>query len=271
MKLALKSPNIQFLKSLLKREYRHYQKFIILSTARSGSNYLVSLLNSHSQIHCFGEVINPTFVDLTYPGYDPKPGYSPEGLLEFRSRHPLRFINEIVFQKYDCTINAVGLKIFYHHTRIKILNVIWSYLINMPNLKILHLKRKNLLKCYLSDIIAQKTNVWKIYDPRHTTKDVRVELDPEECLSYFIRTRQDVDQFSSSLDSKDCLEIFYNGLVNDYVNETTRIQKFLNLEVQTLKSSLHKQNIRPLSQVISNYWDLKKRFETTPWREFFDD
>jgi LPS sulfotransferase NodH len=33
-----------------------YQKFIILSMPRSGSNYLAYLLNSHPGIVCFGEM-----------------------------------------------------------------------------------------------------------------------------------------------------------------------------------------------------------------------
>ena len=47
--------------------------------------------------------------------------------------------------------------------------------------------------------------------------------------------------------------------------------EFLNLKMENLKSSFEKQNTKTLSEVISNYGELKEKFKGTPWIEFFED
>lgn len=243
----------------------NYQKFIILASPRIGSNYLVSLLGSHTQVICYGEIINSQGVLFDYPEYDPK------RVTAFRDKYPIKFMKKLIFRKYASNIAAVGFKIFYHQARQGRLKKVWPYLKNLPDLKIIHLKRKNLLKSYLSDRLAETTNVWQIYDASQVTKDIKIQLGYDECLDYFLRRQKRIDQCNVLFKDSHVLEVFYEDLDKDCSKETNRIQKFLNLEIETLWSSLKKQNIRPLTETISNYWELKEKFKNTYWINFFEE
>jgi DNA-binding MarR family transcriptional regulator len=65
--------------------------------------------------------------------------------------------------------------------------------------------------------------------------------------------------------------VVYEYLAQDNEPETKRIQEFLRLEHQDVKPSIYKQSKKSLAETIRNYSELKRRFEGTPWIEFFDD
>ena len=55
--------------------HREYERFVILGRARTGSNFLRGLLNSHSQVVAFGEIFREyEFTDYDTIGWD-YPGY----------------------------------------------------------------------------------------------------------------------------------------------------------------------------------------------------
>lgn len=263
----------------LKGDNLNYQRFIILASPRTGSNYLVSLLKSHTRVICYGEVINPKFAHFGYPGYDQR------RFVAFRDKYPVRFMEEMIFRKYSPSVAAVGFKIFYHHAREGRLKKIWPYLKELPDFKIIHLKRKNPLKSFLSYRLAKMTDIWQIYDASQSNnllesalsmyrtavmKETKIRLDYTECLNYFLRIQKRINQCNNFFKEKPILEVFYEDLDKDCLKEMERIQKFLNLETETLSSSLKKQNIRPLTETISNYWELKEKFKDTYWINFFD-
>lgn len=88
--------------------HMNYQKFIILGRSRSGSNFLHGLMNSHSQIHVFGEIFqNKDQIGWAMDGYP----QDERVLQEFRSL-PVEFIENRVFHKFPRQIRAVGLRFF---------------------------------------------------------------------------------------------------------------------------------------------------------------
>ncbi|MBU1912577.1 MAG: sulfotransferase [Candidatus Omnitrophica bacterium] len=250
----------------LKGDNLDYQKFIILASPRTGSSYLVSLLGSHTQTICYGEIIiSLKSFSSYYPGYDS------ERFTAFRDKYPIKFMEKLIFRKYPSNIAAVGFKIFYQQARQGRLKKVWPYLKNLPDLKIIHLKRKNLLKSYLSYRLTKITNVWQIHDASQVTKDIKIQLGYNDCLDYFLRMQKWIDQCNILFKDSRVLEVFYEDLDKDCSKETNRIQKFLNLETETLRSSLKKLNIHPLTETISNYWELKEKFKNTYWVNFFEE
>ncbi|MGB3693014.1 MAG: hypothetical protein WBG70_20955 [Spirulinaceae cyanobacterium] len=69
-----------------------YQKFIVLTRARTGSNFLMSLLQSHPGIRAFEEIFPKKETKLHW-GYANYPR-SPE-VIKLRKEQPIQFINEI--------------------------------------------------------------------------------------------------------------------------------------------------------------------------------
>ena len=90
-----------------------YVKFIILSRARVGSNFLRGALNSHSQIVVYGELfqrLNAIRWELA--------GYSrSRRMLSLYRTNPVQFLESQVFHPFPGRVRAVGLSFYYHVSR----------------------------------------------------------------------------------------------------------------------------------------------------------
>lgn len=250
--------------------YSDYCRFIILSRGRSGSNYLRGLLNSHSQIITFGELFR--FYDSIgweVPDYDQY--FQSRSLISLFQNNPIRFLEEKVFKKFPKQILAVGFKIFYYHAQNDSRKTVWTFLRDQKDLKIIHLKRNNTLKVLVSLKKAAKTNKWTDTIGGEQEEDFKVSLDYEECLRAFTWAQETKKQYDIYFEESHKIDVFYENLSNNYASELKRIQEFLGVNYEAVKPTTYKQSKQPLSKAISNYYELKERFEGTPWEVFFED
>ena len=72
--------------------HQDYQKFILLTTQRSGSALLTLLLRSHPHIVCYNEIFHPDFCAFDYPFFPRKE--DPE-ILSFRNSKPKKFLQDL--------------------------------------------------------------------------------------------------------------------------------------------------------------------------------
>lgn len=247
-------------------ENMNYQKFIILGRSRSGSNYLRGLLNSHSQVHVFGEIFqNKEQIGWAIGNY-PQDEYT---LNEFLN-HPVEFLNKRVFHKFPRQIRAVGFKIFYYHARDEQWQPVWEYLRLLNDLKVIHIKRRNILETHLSRQRAILTDRWfNLTGEREQAP--RVTLDYEECLTDFEQTRRmEIETANFFLDHP-ILDVYYEELSHEPERIMNGVMDFLNVRRENLKTETYKQSSQPLSSAIENYIELKSRFQETPWIEFFTE
>lgn len=246
-----------------------YCRFIILGTARSGSNFLLGLLNSHSQIIAFGELFRSyDSIGWDLPDYDPY--LQSRSLTSLMQSDPSRFLEEKVFRKFPKQISAVGFKIFYYHAQDDSRETVWTFLRDQKDIKVIHLKRSHTLRRILSLKKAHKTNRWT-----NTTgteeEETAISLDYEECLKAFTEATEIKKQFDIHFEGHHKIDVSYEDLSDDYESEMKRIQEFLGVNYEVVKPSTYKQSNQPLSETISNYFDLKRKFKDTPWEEFFED
>lgn len=250
---------IEFLKNAIDsgifKGKNDYNKFIILCRSRVGSNLLISYLNSHPAIFVQGELFGNTING---------------NRLNLRKQEPENYLNKYCFRKYPSYIKAAGFKIFYYHPVHNEPKTIWELLKAMPDLKIIHLKRENILRTHLSKHIAGKTDKWTATN--HTVKNFNktVALNPDECLKAFEETTQWQDDFDQLFDKHQKFEIIYENLISNPDQVLGKTQNFLNVNFHLLKSSLKKQNPEPLNELISNYDELKIHFKNTKWNNFFE-
>lgn len=243
-----------------------YVKFIILGRSRVGSNFLRGLLNSHSQVTVFGELFqNKEEIGWALPGYYP----SKRTLRLFREA-PVDFLQQKVFKNFPERVGAVGFKIFYYHAQDEEWKPVWDCLQAMPDLKVIHIKRRNILKTHLSRQRAIKTDRWVNTNGRREPQR-SVSLDYRECLDDFIRTRAWEEAYDAYFAGNDTLEVMYEDLAADYQRETRRVQEFLGVSVEAVQPETYKQSRQPLSDAIANYCELKERFQQTPWSLFFEE
>lgn len=243
-----------------------YTKFIILGTARTGSNYLRGLLNSHMQIVAFGEL----FRDYDAIGWDfahlPRSRAS-QWLFQ---NDPVQFLETRVFGNFPKHIAAVGFKLFYYHAHSSTWEPVWTYLRDHKEIKVIHIKRKNFLKAYLSKKRAMVSKEWVRQQTNGTASHEPIVLSYEECLDEFTKTQDWERKHDAFFEKHEKLEVFYEDLARDYVREMKGIQEFLGVEYKAVEPRTAKQSSRPLSASIANYLELKQKFEGSPWQTFFE-
>lgn len=246
----------------------NYQKFIVLTRARTGSNFLMSLLQSHPSIRAFEEIFSrkETKINWGYPKYP----HSSE-VLKMRKEKPVKFLDEVVFRKFPPSVSAVGFKLFYYQAQSAERQEIWQYLEEDKEIKIIHLKRDNLLKVYLSHYLAKATNQWVLKDEKYRENSVAVKLDYDDGLKLFVETKKWEEEYDNFFKEHQKIELIYEKLVQNTMQETKRIQQFLGVKPERLYSSTIKQNKGTLPEIISNYYELKEQLEGSPWSRFFTD
>jgi LPS sulfotransferase NodH len=248
----------------------NYEKFVVLGVSRSGSNLLRDLLNAHSQVVMFGELFrNDDSLAWDCPVNDRMKSRSRK-ILSLIRNDPVKLMDTQVFGRAPADVKAVGFKMFYYHAKGENLSAIWPYLKERKYIKIIFLKRRNMLKRYVSLVKAKNTNVWRDGTGKKT-EDVKITIDYLECLESFEQVQKWEEEFAAFFRDHECIDVVYEYLAQDNEPETKRIQEFLRLEHQDVKPSIYKQSKKSLAETIRNYSELKRRFEGTPWIEFFDD
>lgn len=251
-----------------------YQKFIVLTRARSGSNLLGDLLGSSSQILLFGEIFQNKQRRIIWNHWQPD-DYKSQAVRSLRNEKPIQFLEEVVFRPYPRRIKAVGFKLFYSHGADPVWQPIWDYLKQDRSIKIIHLQRQNILKSHLSKAIAtqRKCHIERrgLFQPAAPpVEDIDpVELSYEACLQDFEQTvhwRKEAVEFFQDHAVK---EVVYEDFIRNWDATLQSLQEFLGTQPQPLRTSIVKQSKRAMSESISNYWELKQRFENTPWAAFF--
>lgn len=241
-----------------------YTRFICVGNPRTGSTLLMRSLNNHSRIIGYGEIVKD--IDR-YPGHYHEFGH---GEALFR-RDPVHFLETKVFGGYPPAVAAVGFKVFYHHAPRDTAwgKAVWDYLLGQPDLKILHLKRRNLLKTFLSRKQAGITGEYIKYTTNGA--DAALTLDPDEALAFFEKMREGEAEYDALLAGRPLIEVIYENLTREYDAEMRRIQAFLGVEPEDVNPGTDKRPSRSLSSQIENYAEMKERFQGSPWKSFFTE
>lgn len=228
---------------------KDYKRFIVLSRSRTGSNMLISFLNSHSQIFAHGEI----FSKLNGKNY--------------------KEVLNGSFSKQPRKLKAVGFKIFYYHPRDDNSCKIWNELMNMQELYVIHLKRRNILRTLLSRKIAGVLDIWATRGPRSPQRvgEKLVEFKVEELKKGFEQTRLWEKEYEKRFNAHQMLDIYYEDLLSSSEKELKKIIDFLDLQYRKLQTNTRKQNAERFSELISNYQELKDAFIGSEWEPFFEE
>lgn len=246
-----------------------YTRFIIVGRSRTGSNLLRSLLNAHDHVETYGEVFRSPdreAMDWDHTGYLRVSDRMHRLLLD----DPVTFVQRRVYRRYPAEIAAVGFKIFYYHAQEGSWRAVWPYLEQQTTIRVIHMKRRNMLSTHLSRKRAEITDVW-VNTSGQTEQPVAVTLDFEQCLADFQRTRAWEEACDAQFASHPKVELFYEDLAADNDRAMRPVQEFLGLDYQPVAPAIYKQSQQTLVQAIANYDELKNRFAGSPWAAFFED
>jgi len=278
---------------------QEYHPFIVLCDIRTGSTMLTSFLADHPEVLMFFELfhVDRSQIPFDVDGFRGKA--HAEEVVELRNTDPVQFLEEEVFQTYPAHLQAVGFKLLYTQARNREMwwdtprfsdwwehmdgsrkawwnadSDLWSYLRSRTDVKVIHLVREDLLRQKLSARLAKATNKWGVGATggvEESKGKPRVTLDPELCKRDFAAKERMQREAEQDFEDHDVLRTSYERILDDSSAELTRIQRFLDLDVQPLQTETQKQQKRPLEEAIDNYAELRDALSDTPWGRFFED
>jgi len=237
------------------------QHFIILSPPRTGTHMLRSALLEDPCVIVHHEFFNP------YLGE-----HHPYSLHE-----PVKSILENhAFRPFHSGIKAVGFPINEHHANEESApqwKGVWEEFRNMPDLKVIRLRRENLLKAFVSRVTAGQTHQWNIYpnNSHHQQENVGIKVDPKALEQIFLRNTARYQHFNKFFENQSQIEVVYEQMCEAPTYQFNRVQEFLGLELRELKPTTKKQAKYPLSKALVNYDSLKAYFSDSPWGAFFEE
>lgn len=247
-----------------------YTRFLVLGRSRVGSNLLRGLLNDHSQIVVLGELFqNKDEIGWAMEGF-PTNGRTKSMFLH----QPVNFLEQKVWRNYPEGVTAVGFKLFYYHARDPAWAPVWDVLRADTALKIIHIKRRNILKTHLSRQTAMVSDKWvktKQTTAKNGTTPGKITLDYDACLADFENTRHWETEADAFFVDQAKIELFYEDLSQDWAQQIKRVQTFLGVPLADVRPQTHKQRSQPLRESIANFDTLKEQFANTDWAAFFEE
>jgi LPS sulfotransferase NodH len=276
------------------RDTQDIRRFMILGSARTGSNFLLSLLSAHPSVKTYGELFNLDSL--------------PQHALQEAMTDPAAYLRRRVYASHPSHIAAVGFKMFYYHlTRDyfeKLINPAdataemqnkfarlyayidsnydwseldrrfhdaWTLLAEDPELMVIHLTRRNMLNTLISHKTAFQTNRWMRVKGRGPQQTTILNLDAGECRRYFEKLEAFAQQADALFGTHKKIDVCYEELVADRRAQLEKIFAFLDISVESVSTIMAKQIVVPASEVVANYSQLKESFSQTRWSRFFEE
>lgn len=251
----------------------NYKKFIIVATQRTGTSLLVNLLRSHSSVVCYSELLK----ENDRPAW----GFKRIDSVTYKlsKKFPLEFLNHFFYRNYSDKVKAVGFKFMYNQlTFSKAKKIIKSF----DNKKdvIIHLKRKNKLKTYVSQQLLKINkkptgflNEKYLEKFKNNKSKILIEsvfVSANEFKSYVKRIQKSESKYDKLISSKNHIIIYYEDLEENYIYEANKIINAFELPEEDLICLNVKINNNSLAKSITNYTELKKEFRFTEYEIFFD-
>jgi len=248
------------------------RKFVLLSTQRSGSTWVIDMLNSHPQIKAYEELFlgvwkeKPTWAGaqdvLTWNAFWQ---CAKERGMAFKPVTYFRYLDGI-FTPGE-RVSAIGFKLMYNQLRHNL--PILAYLL-VKKVRVVHLIRSNFLNVILSEEAGPIRGIPHTYGQ---AKKVTVFLD-ETHLVQRLRWKEAKVRYAKRIFSHlgvPYLEIVYEDLVADQ-DKFGEVLSFLAVPPapQDLSSALKRLNKSTHQELIGNYESVKNTLDVTRYRELLD-
>jgi LPS sulfotransferase NodH len=160
------------------------ERFMIITTARSGSNQLVDYVNQTKVALCFGEIVKKQFFDA--PGSSKHFNLISACFPNVEEAKTLQLSNpeefwEIVSNRVPGKHRYVGAKVFYEHRE---KHPLWREILKRNSI-IIHLWRSRVFDSFLSLDRAKATKQWTIRQgSAPTTRNPPIVFDEKRYLAY---------------------------------------------------------------------------------------
>ncbi len=230
-----------------KRDFQGLLRFVVLAAPRTGSNWLCTLLDSHPEILCHHEIFNPERILYSLSCR----GKLDLGTLEQRNRDPLGFLDRV----WDaCSgYRAVGFKLNRGQNE-----AVFRAVLADPDVRKIVIRRRNRIKTYVSEVIAERTGEWESYPGIPLSEEKpSVDVDLAALRRHIELNETYYSRICNALRSmgQSWLELTYEKLTTE--EERLRLLHFLSVTPEvTLRESTRKQISQDLRDLIANFSEL---------------
>jgi hypothetical protein len=223
--------------------------FVIACLGRTGSTHLVSLLDSHPDIRCFGEL------------FTHHEGTLDEAFVTSPIDDPVEYVAQLVAPVSE---RAVGFKLPLNSIRAhpEALRVL-----DGEQMRIVRLRRLNVLALLASRRLLASTRV-----PQSTHGDygdATVVIEPKQALAVFRLTDEHERYLDGLAGGKPTFQITYEDLAAG--RDLDELQSFLGVDPVPLRSMFKRVRSRPLAETIENWNEVEEALRGTPYERFLED
>jgi LPS sulfotransferase NodH len=228
--------------------HRAARRFVVVTRSRSGSNMLLSMLNSHPAIEARGEV-------FAHIGAEDAP----------------HVVAKLFASRVPREVEAIGCKCFYYHPLRQSPEPLWRALRQVPDLRVLHLRR-NPLRSIVSEAIARQQGDWLLHEgsDRPDVASRRVHLPVENVRTHLVRVERWEREFTARAGGLPILDVEFETLVDAPESTFAHVTTFIGVERIAPRVTTQRQNPEPLSDLVMNFHELEIAFDGTKWATLFD-
>jgi LPS sulfotransferase NodH len=252
-------------------------RFVILSAARTGSTLLRYMLASHPGVFAGGEIFNPVeikrgIISWCELSHEQARINADEKLMRLRESDPVCFVHELIKTTEAWGYPVIGFK--------------WHYWLPMPedpaaqhlfadkSLRVIHLKRRNLLRQIVSFERALKTDQWARMPGEAPFELPPIELPIEKAIFDLASLFYAEHDYERCFSGHPMLELYYEDLAQDPQAVGRQALAFLGVNpVAELSVPTEKMGVDSLRFAITNHDELKEKFKAAlrRWDSFFED
>ncbi len=225
---------------------------IILTTQRTGSTFLTDCLRSHPEIECSGEILNGD-PDEPQPSYR---GPFKELVKAFRYARSGAWIADRWIRDFYARGNAKVrcFKAMYNQLSRPLA---MRYFRENPEVRVIHLRRENLLKVHVSTLLMSKR---RNVQTRSPTDPVWIRVDPGQAIASMREARSVHDRFERVFARHQRLPLAYEDLFagqNFRAESAHAVCAFLGVRDHPMHSDILKLNPESLRDMVTNYDELE--------------
>lgn len=239
--------------------------FVILAAERTGTNLLREMLCSHPDCFLTGEVFNKKVIASRHAVNIPESDW---GRLEaMRDVDPVGFAREVLAGIGKRCL-AAGFKLMYGHKRQ--FPTVAEALEQDRSIRIIHVRRRNLLRRYLSNARALKSGQWLCRKEAQRVAVPAISACLSDIAKDIERTRADERASESQFSNHPVLNIWYEDLsesptaIGQQAAEFLGLRPDVPLQIRTIKTGLGS-----LSELLQNSSELKA--QCAELLSYFDD
>ncbi|AVS99953.1 sulfotransferase family protein [Paracidovorax avenae] len=230
---------------------KQYTKFAIVSTPRSGTHLLRTLLGSHPCIEMHGEAFN-RFGQHLLP-------YSQETTAQ-------HVLDRHLFRPYFEYVEAVGFVLFRDLDTEWAGANIWDSLVGLQDLKIILLDRRNRLERLVSLKKSLRDQIWYVgRDDRRHRQEIRLTIPPAELIEFIDQDLANRAEFLDCFSRHAILTVEYEDLLENPGPVHAQLLDFLQVPAARLVPGTGKKETSSMASAIENMDQLKSELQGTPY------